>query len=280
VKIVAPGLEDVVAGSMLRTSNSEKQAKEYLEEMKEEQENVEITSNEQGLILKADTVGGLEALIHIFRNHKIRQATIGNVTKSDVMSAEANKDFFYKAIIVFNSKVSDETRKMAADRNINIIDSDVIYRLIESYDKWKEDEEKRQKEKEIENVTRPGRIRLLPGCTFRASNPAIIGCEVVEGMLKPGYALELNNVSAGSVKQIQSEGQNVSSASRSEKVAVSIDGPTVGRQIKEGDELVVSLSENDYKQLMRHIPLLAKGELQLLENFFEYKRKYNPRWGL
>ncbi|HIG97243.1 MAG TPA: translation initiation factor IF-2, partial [Candidatus Aenigmarchaeota archaeon] len=207
VKIVAPGLDNVTAGSPIRTAKTFEEAEKFLEEMEKELEEVEISTDEEGLILKADTLGSLEALLTIFKDHPIREATIGTISKKDVMSAEVNTNYLYKIVIGFNSSSTEDVQMYAKDMNIKLMQSDVIYRLIEDYNQWVEDEEEKIKKKEIEGLTRPAEIKLIPGSVFRASDPAIIGCEVY-GMLKPGSDLiKDNGQKAGSIKQIQSQGQ-------------------------------------------------------------------------
>ncbi|MBI4170208.1 MAG: translation initiation factor IF-2 [Candidatus Aenigmarchaeota archaeon] len=280
VKISAPGLDEVIAGSPIRTAKTFEEAEQLLEELEKEKEETEIHREQEGVILKADTVGSLEALIHIFGNYPVKEASIGNITKKDVIKAEANQNNIYKIVIGFNAHTAEEADVLAGDKNIKIMTSDVIYRLIEDYTKWQEEEKESIKKKEIEGLPRPGKIKLLPGCTFRASNPAIVGCEVVGGLLRAGSSLMKDGKSVGEIKQIQSQGQNIEDAKNGEKIAVSIIGPTVGRQIDESDVLFTDISSEDYKKLKKNDQFLTGTEKQALQEIFEIKRKTNPRYGL
>ena len=280
VKIVAPGMDAVVAGSPIRTAKSFEEAEKLLDELEKEKEEVEITSEEEGLILKAATLGSLEALINVFKNYPVREATIGNITKKDVIKAEVNKNNTYKAVIAFNSSTAEDAETLAKDRKIKILSSDVIYRLIEDYEKWKKEEEEKQKKKEIEGLTRPAEIKLIPGSVFRASDPAIVGCEVY-GVLKPGSELIKDHGQViGTVKQIQSQGQNVDEAKTGDKVAISIVGPTIGRQIKENDTLYTDINSNEYKTLRKNEKFLSQPEIATLGKIFAIKRQKDPRFGL
>ncbi len=98
------------------------------------------------------------------------------------------------------------------------------------------------RQQKLDSITLPAKIKLLKGMTFRVSNPAIVGVEVLFGTLKPGVKLQSNHKEVGIIKAIQSENISIEKAQRGEKVAVSIDGPIVGRQIKEGDELTTNLN--------------------------------------
>lgn len=280
VKIAAPGLDTAVAGSSIRTAKSFEGAEKLLDELEKEREEVEITRDDEGIILKADTLGGLEALITIFKNYSIREATIGSISKKDAMKAEVNKNDIYKIVIGFNSTITEDVDTYARDRGVKILRSDVIYKLIEDYEKWTKDEEEKLKKKEIEGLTRPAEIKIIPGSVFRASDPAIVGCEVY-GLLKPGADLiKDDGQSAGTVKQLQSQGQNVDDAKTGDKVAVSIIGPTIGRQIKEGETLYTDINGNEYKMLKKNEKFLTQPELTVLEKIFAIKRQTDPRYGL
>lgn len=283
VKISAPGLDIVVAGSMFRTAKTQEQAEKIIGEMEKEREQVEISAGKEGLILKADTIGSMEALIQIFGNYPIKEAHIGNITKQDLIKAEANTDEFLRVLVGFNVAPSDEIRVFAKDKKVKILTSNIIYELIENYEKWVEGEKQAIKQREIESVTHPGKLKILPGCIFRASNPAIVGCEVLGGIIKPNYSLfkfDKETKQVGEIKQIQSQGQNIDGAKSGDKIAVSILGPTVGRQINENDELYTNVESEDYKKLMKNEKLLSKSEKEILKEIYEIRKKENARYGL
>jgi translation initiation factor 5B len=281
--IIAPGLDDVVSGVQVRTAQTMEEAQRLYDEIEKEKEVVEITTEDEGLILKSDTIGGLEALISIFKKHPIKEATIGQIGKKDVISAEANKNMFYRIVIGFNTHAPEEVATFAKDKNIKVLESDVIYHTHEDYEHWVESSKEEIKKKELGALVRPGKMRIMPGLVFRASNPAIVGCEIMGGIVKPGYNLfkYVGKVikEAGTIKQIQQQGQNVEEAKISDKVAVSILGPTVGRQIDEGDILYTDLNGEDYKKLIKNLDFLTEHEKQVLEEIFNIKKRDNPKFG-
>lgn len=280
VKIAAPELGDAVAGSELRTTASEEEAQQLLDEMRQQLQHTEIMTDHEGLILKADTIGSLEALISVFKDYPVREATIGQITKSDVMKAEANRDEFHRAVIGFNARANEETEQMARDKDVALFSSDIIYTLGEEYAKWVAQQQARIQKEELAAVTHAGKIRLLPGYVFRASNPAVVGCEVLGGFIKAGCQLLKNNREIGEIKQIQVQGETVAEATIGQQVAVSIAGPTVGRQIDEADVLYTELTESNYRLLMSRKELLTEHEKSVLQEIVDMKRKENPRWGL
>lgn len=283
VRISSAGLDEVQSGISIKSAETFEEAEKLLEELEHEIEEVEIHKETEGLILKSGNLGGLEALITIFRNHPIKEAQIGQVTKKDIIDAEANSDAKNKTVIAFDTSICEDATLFAKDNRIKIIESNVIYRLLEEYEKFIKDREEEIKKKEIASLTRPGKLKILPGLIFRASNPAIVGCEVVGGIVKPGYKLfkfSKGIKEVGEIKQIQAQGENMEEAKIADKVAVSIIDPTVGRQIDEGDTLYTDISSEEYKRLLKNIKFLTGNEKSVLEEILEMKKKADPRYGL
>ncbi len=284
VKISATGLKGVIAGLPIRTAKDQKSAEDIMNEMKEDAEDIEIEGKNEGTIIKADTVGSLEAMIKVFENHPIREAKIGTITKYDVISAEANSDPLMKVVLGFNVSINEEANSMAKENGIKIIKSNVIYKVLEDYEKWCADKKEDMKREELMGVPRPGKIKIIPRCVFRTSNPAIVGCEVLGGKILPKTSLfkttQNDVIKIGTIKQLQKEGTDIEEANIGDKVAVSITGPTVGRQIKESDELYTNLNGEDYKKLKKFSELLTNTEKQVLEEIAKLRRKKQPSWGL
>jgi len=268
VKISAPGLDNVIAGSPVAFVSDEKKLEEVKKELQAGIEEIEFEKTGEGIILKADNLGSLEALIGIFKEKvSIKKAEIGKVLRKDVIEIEAVKDRLKKIIIAFNVDVDEMAAKEAKDKSINIIKNNVIYQLIEGYDKFIEEEKKRIELEKLETITLPAKIRILPGHVFRASKPAIVGVEILAGTIKSGYKLKKSGKEVGEIKAIESEGASVGKASRGERVAISIEGPIVGRQIQEGDELTTIINENDLK-VLKELKLNEEIELakEILNN--------------
>ncbi|MHA1887799.1 MAG: translation initiation factor IF-2, partial [Promethearchaeota archaeon] len=66
VKILAPNIEEVVAGSPIRAVESEENLEEIISAVEEELQTINISTDEEGIILKADTLGSLEAAAGLF----------------------------------------------------------------------------------------------------------------------------------------------------------------------------------------------------------------------
>ena len=74
--------------------------------------------------------------------------------------------------------------------------------------------------------------------------------------------------------QIQDEGEVIHIAHRGSSVAISIRGPTVGRQIREGDVLYSDIPEFQLDKLSRDLEgELTPDELEVLNEIKEFKRE-------
>ncbi|MFQ5648058.1 MAG: translation initiation factor IF-2, partial [Candidatus Aenigmatarchaeota archaeon] len=259
VKIAAP----VIPGSPVRSVQSEKDVARAVEEVKEEVEEVEFESEKEGAILKADTLGSLEALIKSLKPLlPIRKAEVGNVARADIMAVKSFKE---PKIFAFGLKVPPDMETLAKDNKVKIFSSEVIYSLIEEFQTWEKEKKKREEEAMLERVTRPGRVKALPGFVFRQKKPAVFGVEVLKGTIRPGYRLAKAGKVVGEVKEVQKEGEGIEEAVMGDKVAVSMPEVTIGKEVKEGDVLDVFLT-GEARQLLEKIrKKLREDELELLE---------------
>jgi len=75
-----------------------------------------IKTDKQGIIVKADSLGSLEALLTILQQEKIPvvKAGIGNINKSDISAAKANLEIneLDSVIIGFNISVEEEAKSL------------------------------------------------------------------------------------------------------------------------------------------------------------------------
>jgi translation initiation factor 5B len=247
VKIFAPDLDKAIAGSPVRAVRSDGDVEKAKKELAAEIEEMEFETSADGIIVRADTLGSLEALVHIVQQKGIavRKAEVGPPTHKDLMDTESAEDRLKRVILVFNVPVPADLLREAKEKGVNIISSEIIYRLFEEYEKWIGEQNEKIRMEKLESITMPGKIKLLPGFVFRANNPAVVGVEVLAGEIRPGVRLLKGRNEIGTVKEIQQESVTKEKAKKGDRVAVSIDGPTVGRQIKEGDELVTAINNND-----------------------------------
>ena len=190
----------------------------------------------------------------------------------------------HHVLLGFNVDVLPAAAQKAEDEGVRVFDSDVIYQLVEDYEAFVEAREREQKEAIFENIVRPARFRILKDHVFRQNDPAVVGVEVVSGTLKrntPVGLMEGNDLDrVGVVKGIQDQGEDVDEARAGNRVSVSIDGPTVGRDIEEGDELWVDLPEKHAKVLDQELSEeIPADEREALKAYLDVMRKRDPFWG-
>ncbi|MFC1742071.1 translation initiation factor IF-2 [Nanoarchaeota archaeon] len=283
VKIAAPDLNNVIAGMPVRGATTET-LDQTKEEVQAEISEVLIETEKEGIIIKADTIGSLEAIINLMKDKhiSIRKATVGEISKKDIIDAESNleKTPLNAVILSFNTPLSEEIAGFAKEKNIKIIHSDIIYQIIDNFEKWQEEEKKRIEAKELEGLVRPCKMRIMPNYIFRQSNPAICGCDILIGELKVGTPLMKDGQNISTVKSIQHEKDSISKTEAGKQVAVSMPHVTVGRQVNENDILYAGIPEPDFRKLKTLKQYLKREEIEVMKEVAQLKRKHNPLWGV
>lgn len=284
VKIAAPDLEDALAGAPLYSVSSETDLEKYVKTVSTEVEKIRIVTDLEGVVLKTDTLGSLEAISEYLRSNNvpIRLADVGDISKRDITEASVVKERepLYGVVLAFNVKTLQDAEEEAKNRMIPIFQHNIIYHLIDNYMKWIKSEQEARLQKELENLIRPGKIKILSGYVFRRAKPAIVGIEVLAGTIKPKYSLiKEDGTDVGEIKQIQDKGQAISEAKTGMQVAISLDKPIVGRHIFEKDTLYVHVPEAHAKTLLAKFQdNLSVEELNALNEFVEMMRHKSPFW--
>ncbi len=285
IKIAAPGLEDALAGAPIRVAPKGMED-EIFDMVADELEGFRIETKTDGIILKVDTLGSLEAIVDMIKekNIPIQKADIGDVNKKDVIDAAivGEKTPEYSAILCFNVNVLDGAQEEVEVNDIKIFSSNVIYNLIDDYERWMIDVKESIKTDSLKDLMMPGKILLLPNHTFRASKPAIVGIEVLGGRIAPKLMLiREDNKRVGRIRQLQDQQESVREVRKGKQVAMSIRGPTVGRQIREGDILYVDVPEKHAVLLMkRYRDMITADDIEILEELTKIKREHVSKfWG-
>jgi translation initiation factor 5B len=285
VKIVAPGLECALAGApLIAVPNGEAVAK-YCKQITEEIGRIRITKEIDGVIVKADTLGSLEAMAEILKanNVMVRSADIGDISKRDVIEASVVKvrDPLLAAILAFGVKVLPDAEAEAETTSIKIFRDPIIYNLIDNYTAWVKEKKEAKSEAEFEALVKPGKLMVLANCIFRRAKPLVAGVEVQGGRIKPRVSLirKEDGADLGEIDQIQDKGKAIGEAKVGAQVAISMDKPIAGRHIFERDVLYVKVPENDAKVLLTtHLDDLTSDEQELLKEYVNMMRKKVPFW--
>ena len=286
VKIVAADLEGALAGAPLYAVPSGEDPAKYVKLVTEELKQIRIATDVKGIVLKADTLGSLEAIAEILKqnNVPVRIADVGDVSKRDVVEASVVKahEPLFGAVLAFNVKVLPDAEEEAANADIQVFKDRIIYNLIDNYLEWLKSKREAKAEREFEKLIKPGKILVMPGFIFRRAKPAIFGVEILGGQLKPKYSLirSEDGASIGEVQQIQDKGKAVPEAKQGMQVAVSMDKPIVGRHVFEKDILYVRMPESDAKILMEaHVDKLSDEDQAVLMEYVKIMQKKTPFWG-
>ncbi len=287
VKILAPNIDDVVAGSPFRGIGDPSEEEIIYKEIEEEVQAIRIKTEKAGVVLKADTLGSLEALVSFFTKNgvKISVADVGPIKKEDVMNANIVKDFdpYSATVLGFNITILPEAQEQANIDNIRIFTNNVIYRLLEDYIEYAETRKAEDTAKALSELVLPAKIKMLPDFIFRNSDPAVFGVHIEAGTLYPKVSLITNTGKrVRRIHQIQDKGQTIEKANKDSEVAISIRGIEIGRDIEKDETLFVNVPESHVRQLMgKFIDELTTDQKQALREFIKLKRTHeHPWWGM
>ena len=275
VKIVAPEIEGTIPGSPF---SSDELSKEELENILSK---IVFENKGEGVVVKADSLGSVEAILDLFRksNIPISKADIGVVGKEDViLSKSMQKTFPFTCVVAFNVKISKEALSFSQQENVKIISNNVIYKLEEEYQEWVKEKKELDKKMALNKISFPAKIRAIPGFFFRINKPAIFGIEVEEGTLKPGITfMDEEGELKGELRSIQAKGESIKEAKKGDKVAISVDGITLKKDIHEGQVLYVFLNDEEIEFWKSKPELLSKEEAEIIENVGKIKLKRKLR---
>ena len=286
VKIVAPDLEGVLAGATLYGVPKEEDPEKYAKLIAEEIGKIRIATDTDGVVVKTDALGSLEAIAEILKqnNVPIRLADVGDISKRDVVEASAVKEHapLYGAILAFNVKILPDAEEEAAARGVTVFRDRIIYHVIEEYLAWYKGKRETGLEQDFDVLVKPAKLRIMAGYIFRRAKPAIFGVEVLAGTIKPKCLLirAEDGQEIGEIQQIQDKGEAVPNAGKGAEVAISVDKPIVGRHIFEKDVLYVKVPELHAKVLQTKLAeKLTSEEQEALSEYINVMRKKVPFWG-
>ncbi|QGR18832.1 translation initiation factor IF-2 [Stygiolobus azoricus] len=285
VKIYAPDLENALAGSPLFAVDDESKIEEFKKIIQEEISSVRYyNASVAGVVVKADSLGSLEAIVTALQQKKIpiRLADIGPISKRDITEAELTSQEAkeYGLIAAFRVKPLPGIEIPA---KIKLIYGEIIYQLIDDIEKYIIDVKESEKRRTLDSLVLPGKFRILPGYVFRRSDPVIVGVEVLGGIIKPKSSLiKKDGRKVGEIQQIQDNKKTVEKATKGMEVAVSIKGNVmVGRQIEEGDVLYTDVPKEDLEILLtKYKDIITDDMKEVIKEIINIKKISDPTYGL
>ncbi len=285
IKIAAPDLDRAMAGAPVRVANDEN-VDDVIREVEQEIAQIEVDTKDEGVVVKADTLGSLEAIASAMKEAEIPilRAEVGDVAPRDVAVAETAHEETNRVILGFNVDVLSDTEQKLDESEVELFSHDVIYQLVEDYEAYVDEIQRAQQETVLDKIVRPARFRILQDHTFRQNDPAVVGVEIVSGTIQNNRNVALFDGDeperVGELSGIQEQGDDVEEARAGNRVSVAIDGPTVGRDIEEGDELWTELPEKHAKILEQELTEeITADERETLKAYLDRRRNKDPFWG-
>jgi len=277
VKIVAPDIEGAVAGAPVYAVSNPSILEEIKQKVRDEVGSIRIQTDKSGIVLKTDTLGSLEAVTQFLQDRKVpvRAADVGPIVKRDIIEAQASGDTdpLNAVVLGFNVKFAPDIEDLAAELGVEVFLNEVIYRLYDEYNAWLIVKREQAKADSLSSIIRPGKIEIIPHYIFRQSKPAVVGVKV-HGIIKPRVGLmTAEGKRVGTILQIQDRSVNIDEATSGMEVAVSIRGPTVGRQIKDDDVLYVDIPDSQILAIRKKfMDDLTQPELEVYDEIIQIKR--------
>ena len=284
VKIASPDLDGVLPGSTLYAVSDDAEIEHFKKIIEDEMQSVFISTETNGVILKCDAIGSLEAITEMLRRQQIpiSKADIGPVTHRDILEAMATKenDRHLGVILAFNVKVLQDAETEADNNHIKVFTDKIIYSLIDTYTQWVDDDKADEENSVFKELTPISKFTFLKGFVFRNNNPAVFGIRVDVGQLRQKIPfMNKTGKKIGIIHQLQHDGKTVSMVKTGQEVACSVQNITIGRQIDEEDVFYTLPSSSDAKQLIkRFMHKLSSEETDVLNEIIEIQRAIDPAY--
>jgi translation initiation factor 5B len=285
IKVTSPDLDGVLAGSPLYVLENKDQETSLRPIVEDEVRNAIITdTNTNGIILRCDTIGSLEAIRDMLKKADVpmQKADIGHITRRDILAASAvkEKNRYLGVVLGFNVKILEEANREAQERGIQIFNENIIYNLVRSYTEWVRYQKEHEDSILFNEIPPVCRFQFMKGFIFRRNYPAVFGAEIQIGKLRQKVnVLKEDGKKIGTIHQIQENGKPIDEATKGEQVAVSIKDISVGRHINEGDIFYTDLRSKEAKLLLERFGYrLSQEEKDILDRLVAMKRKVDPSY--
>ena len=284
IRLASPDLAGVLPGSTVYVAKNTSEIEKFTAEIKAEMKSVFLDTATDGVLIKCDTIGSLEAIVSMLRQKDIpiARADIGPINRRDIMQARAIKenDRHLGVILAFNVKVLPDAQEEAEISHVRIFPDGIIYSLIESYEQWVMDDTAHEEDAIFAEITPIAKFTFLKGYVFHNSDPAVFGIRVDSGILRQKIQF-MNNKGRkiGQIHQLQEKKKTVQTVKQGQEVACSVKGITVGRQIAEEDVFYTLPTSREAKKLLKDLShKLSPEEFEILNHIVEVQRKLDPAY--
>lgn len=281
VKIIASDLDNVLAGThMISIKNgNEAKARERIEKEINEIYS-QLSFGDRGIWISVKTLGSLEAFYTLLQGKSIplRGYIIGKFTEKElnrIVSLYQDENLNeYRTILHYGEDLPSELIKQASDNNFNLISSEVVYHLLEEFEKLKEKsiEDRKTKLSDKGSVVFPCSLKILKQYIFNKKDPIIIGVKIKDGTLKKGTPLIISkkNLPIGKVVSIQYNKKELEQAESGKEVCIKIEPAkeslTYGRHFDHTDQLISHITFDSYQLLKEYFrETITREEKKLLK---------------
>ena len=284
VKISTSDLDGVLGGSPI-IGITDGNIDSVKNEIESEIKSIFVETDSVGIIVKADTLGSLEAVVDTLKENDISISTAdtGMVSRKDVVKAQVitETDKYLGSILAFGVKVLDDAKDEANKNGIRIFSQPVLYDLVDEYSDCVTSDKEIMQRTELDSIIMPCKFQLMKGMVFRRNGPAVCCIEILGGSLKQkSIIINSTGKEVGVIKQIEDNGENIKQAAKGSEVAVSMNEPVIGRTIREG-EILYSLPNDIGVRLLkeRYHDSLSDDESNILDEIITLRRKVVPLYG-
>ena len=285
IKITASDLDDVLPGSTVFVAKNLSEIETLKKTIESEMRSVFITTETDGVIVKCDTIGSLEAVVSMLqdRHIPIAKADIGPISKRDVIDAKAVKENnrHLGVVIAFNVKTLPDAQNEADKYHIKMFNDNVIYNLLDMYTSWVEEDTANQEDSIFKELTPIAKFTFLKGFVFRNKDPAVFGIRVDAGILRQKTNfMNQKGKKIGQIHQLQKDQKTIESVKAGSEVACSVQNIIIGRHINEEDVFYTLPYSYEAKQLLQRFSYkLSSEELGILEYVVKIQRELDPAYG-
>ncbi len=242
-----------------------------------------IKTEKNGIIIKADSLGSLEALLLILgqNNIPVLKAGIGRINKSDIISAKANLEINELDSVILGFNVSADEDAKEIQGKVKILTDEVIYKLVENLLAFRQEKKKEIEKRRLFELSTLFKLRILKQYVFRNTSPAIFGVKVEAGKPIPGISMiDKTGEKVGKIKKMQSENRTVEEAHEGQELAISVPGINFERRMKGIEFIYSDMAESQFRNFKKNKDLLSSAEISLLQELAEIKRKTKSDWGM
>jgi translation initiation factor 5B len=280
VKILAKHAEDVISGAPLRVVRDDITMEEAIEEVTSLTD-ASIELDPDGVYIKADAIGSLEAMNHLLAKNdvKILKAETGDISERDIKEIASLEDPLKRIILGFNVKSLPDVAELADHHDVKIITNNVIYKIVEDHEVWFRNRKRELEEERRSEYAHPAKFLVMRDHTFRISKPAVVGIRILAGRIRSDQSVMREDGKViGKIQSMQMDKKTIKEGKMGNEVAMAISGPMVGRHFNEEDILYIDIPEG-------RVPALLQSELsveeeEVLDHILTIKRKEKPTWGM